>query len=71
MIHSSPGAPVPISQTGSDALQATAQQPDFQLYKLVNSSHNKPANVISGNTDQPKAHLSSVNLQLGRHMLLW
>lgn len=51
--------------------QTTAQQPDFQLHKLVNSSHNKPANVIWGNIDQPNAHPSSVNLQLGRHMLLW
>lgn len=51
--------------------QTTAQQPDFQLYKLVNSSHNKPANVIWGNVDQPNAHPSSLNLQLGGHMLLW
>lgn len=51
--------------------QTTVQQPDFQLYKLVNSSHNKPANVIWGNVDQPNAHPSSVNLQLGGHMLLW
>lgn len=56
----------------SDTLQqTTVQQPAFQLHKLVNSSHNKPANVIQGNIDQPNGHPSSVNLQLGGHMLWW